>query len=307
MTACTVATSETTQQSWEYEKLVPCGIVVGVDGSPESIAAFNAGARIARTRRCAFHAVSVIPPYPAYQIDPGVEASKASVDDLRLQLRSAALVKLMNAVDADPSWTHEVVIGRPAKAIVRIADERGAELILVGRTEHGVMDRIMGGETTLQIMRLSSIPVLAVANDSQTPHSAVVAVDFSEPSMRAAMKALELMRSGTLYLVHVEPLIVEQAPGMPSASAITRYPGDIVVWFRKFIEALKVPAGVIVETIILNGKPVPTLIEFSERVGAGMIAAGSHAHTRMERFLLGSVSTGLVRNASCPILVTPGQ
>ena len=40
-------------------------------------------------------------------------------------------------------------------------------------------------------------------------------------------------------------------------------------------------------------------------VPADMIAAGSHSHGLLERFLLGSVSTALVRNASCPVLVVP--
>jgi nucleotide-binding universal stress UspA family protein len=48
------------QQSWEFEKPVRGGVVVGVDGSRESVAALNTAATIARIKRCALHAVSVL-------------------------------------------------------------------------------------------------------------------------------------------------------------------------------------------------------------------------------------------------------
>jgi hypothetical protein len=51
MTVFTVPSSRT-QQSWEFEAPIPCGLVVGVDGSPESVAALNTAAFIARARRC---------------------------------------------------------------------------------------------------------------------------------------------------------------------------------------------------------------------------------------------------------------
>ena len=283
---------------------LPSGIVVGVDGSPESVAAFNTAAGIARSRKCALHVVSVIPPFAAYHIDPGVEKAKDDVDDLRVQLRDSALADMMRAGDASAEWTHEVVMGRPAKSLVGIAIDRGAEMIVVGRRVHGVMDRITGGETTLQVMRLSSVPVLAVPSDSDSVNNVVVATDFSPSSERSAKGALDLLgRSGTMHLVYVEPAVEL----LPAGFALVQpgQPRDVVTCFRRLVDSLQAPPNVLIETIILNGKPVPAIIEFAERVGADLIAAGSHGHAPLERFLLGSVSTGLVRNSVCPVLVTP--
>lgn len=305
MTGFTVPSSRTRHQSWEFEAPIPCGLVIGVDGSPESVAALNTGAAIARARRCPLHVVSVLPPFASYHIEPGKQESKSNKDELRSQLRGSAIRDMMTAAGADIEWTYEVVLGRPAKIIARIAEDRGADLITVGRREHGIMDRIVGGETTLQVMRLSPVPVLAVSTDCDSLQSVVVATDFSVASTRAAKVALDLLgKSGTLYVVHVEPP-VELLPGGFALVGDARYPGEVVVWFRRFIESLKPQPGIIVETTVLNGKPVPAILEFAERVGASMIAAGVHSHTRMERFLLGSVSTGLVRNAVCPVLVAP--
>jgi nucleotide-binding universal stress UspA family protein len=297
----------TIHQSWEYERLQPGGVVVGVDGSAESIGALNTAASIARSQRWALHVVSVLPPFPAYHIDPGLSESRNNTDELRIQLRGASIRSLMDSVGAAEGWTHEVVMGRPARMITHIAGQRGANLIVVGRREHGLMDRIAGAETSLQVMRLSSIPVLAVAADEDQPQSIVVATDFSEASVRAAKAACELLgRRGSLHLVYVEPP-VELLPEGFGIAGDGRYPGDVVQWFRRFVESIKAPPGVFVETTLLNGKPVPALIEFAERIGADMIAAGSHSNSRMERILLGSVSTGLVRSAACPVLIAPAS
>ncbi len=304
MTTSQIHSPGTLHQSWEFE-VAQSGIVVGVDGSPESIAAYNTGAGIARARGCLLHVVSVLPPFPTYHLNPGAVDSRSNVDALRLQLRNSSLETMMNAGNAEKDWTHEVTIGRPAKLIARIAEQRGADLIVVGRRPHGMMDRIADAETTLQVMRFSGIPVLAVSTDYEVAHSIVVATDFSVASARAATAALELIgKSGTVYLVHVEPP-VELFPEGFAVVGEDQFAGDIAAAFRKFVDALHASSGVIVETTVLNGKPVPAIIEFAERVGAGMIVAGSHSHSRMERFFLGSVSTGLVRRASCPVMVAP--
>lgn len=292
-------------RSWEYESPIPGGVVVGADGSPESIAALNSASPIGKARHCPVHVVSVIPPFPSYHLDPGVDASRENVEQLRVQLRDSAIADLLKAADAGTEWSREIVLGRPARMITTAAEKRGASLIVIGRRRHGLMDRILGGETTLQVMRLSSVPVLAVPAEMEAARTVVVATDFSPSSVRAARAALDIMgQSGTLYLVFVEPPVPLYPEGftMPDDA---RFPGDVVVWFRRMIEDLKAPPDVILEPVVLNGKPVPAVMEFAERVGADMIAAGTHGHNRMERFLLGSVSTGLVRNADCAVLVAP--
>jgi len=296
-----------TDQAWEYENPLCGGIVVGVDGSTQSITALNTAAAIARVKHCSLHAVSVLPPYPSYQINPGSGESRENVDHLRRTLREGELAEVLRALEPGYNWTHEVAIGRAARELASIAEHRGADLIVAGRRKHSPVDRMLGGETTLQIMRTSSIPVLAVEAEIQRVRTAVVAVDFSPSSVRAAKMALDLVRlsgTGSLYLVFVEPP-AELLANEFMLPAETRFPGDIVVWFRRLTTSLGPHQGILVEPVVLGGTAVASVIDFADRVGADLIAAGSHSHGRFERFLLGSVSTGLVRNASCPVVVTP--
>jgi nucleotide-binding universal stress UspA family protein len=295
------------QQEWEYELPLPGGIVVGVDGSRESIAALNTASALARIRRCPLHVVSVLPYIPSYDRTRGSEESPGNIEELRLSMRSTELGELLRALEPRSDWSSEVIVGRPARELATIAERRGAELMVVGRRRHGSMDRMLGNETPLQIMGFTSVPVLAVEAEFEKPHTIVAAIDFSPSSVRAAKVALQLLKhtgSGTLYLVLVEPpanLISNEF----KLAQETRFPGDVVVWFRRLIDSLGAHPGILAEPVVLSGNTVTAVAEFAERVGADMIAAGSHSHGRIERFLLGSVSTALVRNAGCPVLVAP--
>lgn len=293
------------QQTWEFERPVPGGIVAGVDGSRESVAALVTASTIARGRHYPLHAVTVLPPFPSYHLIPAAGDSSDNVEQLRIGLKSAELRDLLARTGPGDDWTSEVAIGRPARVLTTIAEHRGAELIVLGHREHGVMDKVFGGETTLQVMRMASIPVLAVSSPLKSLRTVVVATDFSEAGIEAAKFTRELLgATGTLYLVYVEPP-ADLLPGGFTYPGETRFPGDVVIWFRRLTSELNPQAGLLIEPVVLNGNPVASITEFAKRVGADMIAAGSHGHTRIERFVLGSVSTGIVRNAHCPVLVVP--
>jgi nucleotide-binding universal stress UspA family protein len=150
--------------AWEYETPGTGGIVVGIDGSRESIAAMNTGASLARARRCPLHIVSVLPHLPA-PVNTPADASSPNKDDLRISLRSSELEDLLTSLEPRENWTCETVIGRPARELASIAERRCAYLMILGRRSHGPMDRILGTETPLQEMRTASVTVLVVESD----------------------------------------------------------------------------------------------------------------------------------------------
>ena len=224
-----------------------------------------------------------------------------------MQLREAAIRDAVGHAHERTDWTRQVAIGRPAQKIAEVAERRAADLIIVGRTQRGVIDRMLGGETTLQVMRLSSVPVLVVAEEMKKPSTVVAAVDFSPASLRAAATGLEMLNgSGTLYLVHVdEP--VEVFPDGLALPDPDYYPGQLLKLLRKNASDLSAPSGVVVESVVLSGRPTRAIAEFCDRVGADLLVAGTHGLPRVARFLLGSVSTGLVRNIHKPVLVVPAK
>jgi nucleotide-binding universal stress UspA family protein len=62
-------------------------------------------------------------------------------------------------------------------------------------------------------------------------------------------------------------------------------------------------AGVISETIARKGDVVDSICEIAATKGARLIVIGSHGWTGARRFLFGSVSTGVLHHAPCPVIV----
>lgn len=289
------------EQISEYEEPLPHGIVVAVDGSPESVEAFRMASEISAGLGWRLHVVSVIAPSSARDPSFHLTGALGETDQLRLKLRTDAISNLISEKGQEGLATYEITIGEASRSIVSAAECGGAGLIVCGRTAHNSLERLIGNETTLHIMRSSHIPVLAVSSATQALRHVVVATDFSSSSLKAAQVAAELMGgTGTIHLVHVdEPRDV--VAGIPLHE--DHSPRDIFAWFRRTSASLTAHSRMSVEPTVLSGDPVEALLEFSERIGADMIVAGSHGYSRVERLFLGSVSTELVRRSTVPVLV----
>jgi hypothetical protein len=105
------------------------GIVVAVDGSRSSFVTAEAAGRLADEWKVPVHLVSVLPPFADYGSHPEGDEPASQVEDLRVQLRDAAIRKMMERMHRTNEWSHEVVVGRIPAALVTAADKRGARVI----------------------------------------------------------------------------------------------------------------------------------------------------------------------------------
>ena len=294
-------------QEWQFEAPAVGGIVVGFDGSPASLAAIETAAEISAANGSCVHVVSVLSPISSYRLSAGIDESESQIEDLRAQLRDAAIRDAIGVEFQRRSWTREVTVGKPPTEIATIADRRHAGLIILGRSQRRGIERFLGGETATQVLRSTSIPVLLVDSDLQKPSKIVVAVDFRMASARAATIALQLLQGeGTLYLVHVEEPVQVFPDGTVSPEPFD-YPAEAVALFKRLLSRLCPPAGVSVETVILNGLPVSEIADFSERVGADLVGVGSRGLSSVARMILGSVSLGIARHVHLPVLIVPAK
>jgi nucleotide-binding universal stress UspA family protein len=141
-------------------------------------------------------------------------------------------------------------------------------------------------------------------------HEIIVAVDGSDPSDAAVRWAAceSLLRSVPLKLVHIvgTPTVTRSLMPVPVAAGqwqdaharqIVDGAADLVQRTAKDVGAAADIAG----AEIYHSAAIPTLIGLSER--AKMIVVGSRGHGALRRGLLGSVSSGLVYGARCPVAV----
>lgn len=148
----------------------------------------------------------------------------------------------------------------------------------------------------------------------RAPHSGVVVgVDGSAAAQKAVRWAAHeaSMRNVPLTLVHVVPTGVVSSGALawpvppPPAELRQRQEGEA----RKVIaDAIKVVEdsaedrkGPDVGSELFFSPPVPTLVDLSKE--AQMLVVGCRGQSALRRVLLGSVSTGLVHHAHCPVAV----
>lgn len=214
--------------------------------------------------------------------------------------------RLHQATGLAAFFTVDAVTGSPAPTLARAARERGAELIMVGLEELGAQNRTATEDAVLQVTRTADTPVLAVpAGCALLPKNALVAVDFSPASLRAARAAIPLLaQSAKLTLAYVEPEVDFAALGKEGWTEIHQH--GVEGLFEKVAASLSVPGDVSVETVLLRGGDPAAALHAHIRAGAfDLIATGTQGQTALDRHLTGSVSTALLRGARCAVLIAP--
>jgi nucleotide-binding universal stress UspA family protein len=61
--------------------------------------------------------------------------------------------------------------------------------------------------------------------------------------------------------------------------------------------------GVEAKTLLEKGPPVETILIEADRIGAKAIVLGPTAKTALDKFMIGSVSEGLIKGAKCPVII----
>ena len=168
-----------------------------------------------------------------------------------------------------------------------------------------ILDRIAGSETALHVLRHSDVPLFAVMRTAtKVPRRALIAMDFSVPSIRAARVAIDLLGDlAAIDIVHVLP------SGEPKAQVWNAWEetwdGGERGAFERLLEELRIPEGTPVDTMMRRGDPAYQILRLARQRGSDVIVSGSRGHGFMERLLVGSVAEGLIRGTNCSVLVVP--
>jgi nucleotide-binding universal stress UspA family protein len=65
--------------------------------------------------------------------------------------------------------------------------------------------------------------------------------------------------------------------------------------------------AVAVTPLLVQGATIKTILQEAIKLKSDMIVIGSHGHGALYKTLVGSVSEGVIRQASCPVVVIPAQ
>lgn len=152
--------------------------------------------------------------------------------------------------------------------------------------------------------------------DKSSIRTIIVAVDSSPSSEKAAVHAIRIanLENAKLILTHV----IEDIKMGGVIGARAKY-GDVKLvegynrarkesalqWMRP-LEKQANEAKVEVNTDILydTGKSVTGMIvDYAEKNNADLVVVGTRGFSKFKRLLVGSVASGVVAHANCPVLV----
>lgn len=284
-------------------------ILVATDGTEASDAALRVAETIARDHGLSMQAISVLEPLASMYapVDGLMVGMPSTISDMtRAELRMTSVrERLRRTVRTSDSWKVQVKIGQVSGSIVAAAKEIDASLIVLGLGKHRPVDRLLGDEVAAQVVRRSSTPVLAVPYDATVPlRRAVVGIDFSRAAVRAARAAVTLTTPpGHVWLAHVKAPLDIPTEAYEGASVI--YTQGVLGAFKKIEERLEAIDLLEVRPVVLEGKVADELLAFATSHRADLLVTGAHGRTLVERLLIGSVTTKLLRAAQCAVLVIP--
>lgn len=282
-------------------------IVVASDSSPASDAAFPMARVLAARTGADVDVVSYLRPnaMPTYAFDAvpyPVDPTADMLDGRAEQVRS----QMARLVPSATPWPVHVRAGDPVRELIAHANTVEARLLVMGRGKHGLLERVLGGETVLRALQLGETPVMAVEHTLETlPRRVVIATDFSVFSIYAAQVALDLIApDATVELVHVAPSLSDTGPVLREFAA--EYRAQAAASFAAMVERLQ-RGGMTFRTTLLEGNASTRLLEHLSEHGADLVVTATHGYGFLRRMMLGSVTAELVRSAPCTVLCVPGS
>ncbi len=288
-------------------------VLVPTDFSTAAAEAFAYALRVGRAIGAPVHLLTAVSWPDAGPFEsPGEAPTAAQEVGEEVGLARRALAELAGGHDVALVVRHSNV---PAFEIRDYARRAGAGLVVMGTSGHRPRRPYLGGVAG-EVVQTAPCDVLLVPHREGPPYSAapprrvLVPVDFSSASKPLVAFALGLARdlgAEGLDLVHVlEPLphpfrwidetLVDVVPELRerAAAALRELADDVR-------EA--VPDAPEVALYVERGKAARTLVRVAEALGDDLVIVGPHAERPLFDRLLGSVAEGVVRRASCPVLV----
>lgn len=138
----------------------------------------------------------------------------------------------------------------------------------------------------------------------------IVPLDGSDWSFRAAKYAIKVAKMANAEIIFMHA-VVNPPYGDPRSAGImiTAYIKEAEelaeLWYVK-AGNMASNAGVkfMAETILDVASAADSIVNYAESKKADLIVIGTKGRTGLKRLLLGSVASGVVTHARCPVLVT---
>lgn len=285
-------------------------IVCGVDASKAARDAASAAALLAGPLGHRFVLVHAVERLAAlgYAIDPYGFEGQRGYEPLE-EAGERLLEGLVGDLKLGPSAVQRVEVGEPSHVLVEVAEEEGAEMVVVGTRARGRLASAILGSVSSAVVSRSSCPVLVVPPGGEVGSGTMVcAVDDSSAARQGARVARGLGESlgAGVILVHAVPTAFP-----PATSVVPRGQAELAEAEHRdaeaFLAALALEEGLgpDIERRVVFGSQADAIRGLADEVNAALVVVGTRRRGALRSALAGSVSLDLKGDSSRPVLLVP--
>ena len=195
-------------------------------------------------------------------------------------------------------------VQHPAAFILDSAAAVKADLIAMGTHDHSRMTEVFAGSISHRILLHATVPTLIVKRKARPVARVLLAVEGREDAIRLRtwLTSYPFKNPVAVTILSVVPSLHIANPhlmaGLEGWSEQSKRHAEQVV--TDMAQALASPQFTVATDVRL-GDPVTTVCEVGN--SHDLIVIGSHGRKGLDRFLLGSVSHGIVHQTGCSVLV----
>lgn len=216
-------------------------------------------------------------------------------------------VEISGAYDLTASV--EVIVGDTFETLMQASEH--VDLVVLGRRGRGRFNGLLVGRTVDRMLRICRRPVLVVKTSVQgTYRRVLVPIDFTASSDAAIRVAARMRREEGMHVFHAinskREAVLRDAdvPEHVIRESRLMEEGAINARMRRKVARLGLDSTPM-NYALAYGPPVCSTLRHAHRLGADLIVAGKQGRSTLGSFLLGSVSSRVLSEATCDMLIVP--
>ncbi|MCA9522071.1 MAG: universal stress protein [Myxococcales bacterium] len=299
-------------------------ITVGFDFSDNAREAAKWAAAIAE-RSANATKVTLVTAYPGHmprEVRDDLEQLQASEEGAARELirqRMRDDVAEHGFTDEDASY--EVMDGVksrwPFAALISAANSLNSDLLIVGATGMGRLQRFLVGSTAERLVRKSKTPVLVVAQNQLPVERILCPIDYSPVSLESLNWAVTMARLfeaelDVMHTVELAPGAEIDAPGRRHISTDLRTELNrkaMTEAEQQFADALEEFdfSGVSWHRVLRPGNPVHEILQRTEELSYGLVCMGSLGLDHLQGMVIGNTAERVLRSLPTSLLTVKPQ
>ncbi len=266
--------------------LVPC------DFSDSSVQAFKFAVDLATKSRGEIMLLHIIelPVMHDTILMPTLNFEEAYLKDMKEDAnKNFSKMKTKWAKDG-PKVSTMVEYGPTSLTILRTAEEKKADLIVMGTKGSSGLKEFMVGSNTEKIVRKSAVPVIAVKKNVKSAIQNIVfpnTLGDDQEELAMKVKDLQSFFKATIHIVYVNT---------PANFRRDRYTKESLKAFAKRFMFKDYTLNVYNDIDQEEG-----LTNFTKDIGADMVAMATHGRRGLNHLMTGSIAEDVVNHIECPI------